>query len=150
VFASKSELVKITTHRERRGPRWHTWRMKLALNRAIVVLLGVICGAAILGGVFLTFSPLIAPYPTGGTGNCGALAGLIVRGGETRNNGGELPSGVFEAWVDTCRAATVVGAGVLVGLALLAIGSAWGATVVHGRQWRARLPRAGSATSNRL
>jgi len=124
--------------------------MKLALNRAIVVFLGLITAAAIVGAVLLTFSPLIAPYPTGGTSNCGALAGLIVRGGETRSNGGELPPGVFEAWMDTCRTATVVGAVVLVGLALLAVGSAWGATAVHARQWRARMPRGRAATSNRL
>jgi len=121
--------------------------MKLAINRVIVVILGVISAAALAGALVLLLSPLPAPYPTGGWYNCGE-PGAILLPEEDAGTHGDIAE--YDEWQNTCAVAMAVGAGVVVGLGLLAVGAACGATAVHGQQWRARLPWAGAATSNRL
>jgi len=130
---AKSELVKITTDRERREPHCHTGRMKL---RILLISLGIL---ATVGSFMFADHRVLLPMPEsmgGGIWDCGRVFTVILNGGYLA--GGQQLDGVDDYVFDHCDDGAWLP--FIAGSALLVIAIA--AFVVA---WRAR-----AATSNRL
>jgi hypothetical protein len=89
--------------------------------------------ACVLWFGLLLLSPVMGPDTFGGESTCGSLGGLILRGGETRNNGGEISSEQFDARIDNCRTATVRSALFLIAPVGIGLASWWGAMTLSAR-----------------
>ena len=98
-------------------------------------VLGITLIASLITLVVMLVSPVMAQSDHV-DGTCGSLGGLILRGGETRNNGGEISAEQFDARINDCRAATIGYAALL--LVPLGTGAAswWGAMTISGRERR--------------
>jgi hypothetical protein len=83
-------------------------------------------------GIML-ISPVMGAYALGGTSTCGGLGGLLSRGGETRNNGGDISAEQFDQRIDDCRAATIRQSAVLALPIGLGVFSWWGAMTVSAK-----------------
>ena len=105
----------------------------MTLSKLTVPALAVAMVASILTIGIMLLSPVMAASPFG-EGTCGSLGGLILRGGETRNNGGDITAEQYDARIDDCRSATLRQSGLLA-LPIAAGGLAWwGAMTVKGRR----------------
>ena len=104
-------------------------------SKLAVPVLGAALIASVIAVVVMLVSPVMAQSEHV-DGTCGSLGGLILRGGETRNNGGEISAEQFDARVSDCRSATIGHAALL--LVPLGAGAAswWGAMTISGRERR--------------
>ena len=102
-------------------------------SKIAVPVLGVTLIASVITLVVMLVSPVLA-QSAHVDGTCGSLGGLILRGGETRNNGGDISAEQFDARVSDCRAATIGHAALL--LVPLGTGAAswWGAITISSRK----------------
>ena len=89
--------------------------------------------ACIVGLGVMLISPVMGASTYGGDSTCGSLGGLILRGGETRNNGGDITGEQFDARIDDCRAATIQQVPLLAIPVVLGGAAWWGAMTVSAR-----------------
>jgi len=83
-------------------------------------------------GVMLV-SPVMGASTYGEASTCGSLGGLILRGGETRNNGGDISGEQFDQRIDDCRTATLSSTPLLALPIGLGTAAWWGAMTVSAR-----------------
>ena len=67
----------------------------------------VLSAVGLVWGILALLGPVMAPDPFSESSTCGSLGGLILRGGETRNNGGDITTKEFDDRLDACRDAFV-------------------------------------------
>ena len=107
----------------------------MTLPKLTVVVLCAALVASVLTIIIMLFSPVMAPSPHG-EGTCGSLGGLILRGGETRNNGGDITSEQFDARIADCRVATGGHTALLLVPVIIGGFSWWGALRLSERNHR--------------